>query len=264
MKIQKSLMIFISVLVWGFIGSLVCVKDVRAASDKWRFEMTPYLWFPKSDADSAMGAHTASLDGDTFDTADFSGAIRLEAWTDYVGFIFDFMYVEFEPEGTLLTPGTSVHVNGDIRQRIIEFAISSLQGDVKPGSSRTRKPGHWFELMTGYRFTDLEQELYLQPGGQIKGNEEWSEVFIGTRISFYLADTWKFALKGDVGVPSIGSTARKTWNVDADFDYEMTRDISLKFGYRIRDVDYEEYGVPVTFALDYRLMGPWLGATYHF
>ena len=250
-------------LVLGLIRSSVDVQEVRAASDKWRFEMTPYLWFPEIDTDATVGGQTGSLDGDAFDSANFSGAIRFEAWTEYVGFIFDFMYLELEPEGALLTPGQNVHVNGDIRQRIMEFAISSYHGE-ESASSRTRIPGPWFELMSGYRFSDLEQELYLQPGGQLKGNEDWSEVFIGARIGLQFANAWKFSVKGDFGVPSLGSAARSTWNVNADFDYAMSRDISLSFGYRVRDVDHEVYGVPSRFALDYRLMGPWLGATYHF
>jgi hypothetical protein len=264
MKIQKRLIIIISVLVSGLIWSLVDVQEVRAASDKWRFQMTPYLWLPKSDADPTMGAHTPSLDGEAFDSDNFSGAIRFEAWTTYVGFILDLMYLKFEPEGTLSTPGTNVHVKGDIRQRIMEFAISSYHGDAKSASSRDRIPGPWFELMTGYRFMDLEQELYLQPGGQLKGNENWSEVFAGARIGLDLTNTLKFTVRGDFGVPRLVSTARLTWNVNAGLDYEIRRDISVRFGYCVRDMDYEEYGVPSRFALEYRLMGPWLGATFHY
>jgi hypothetical protein len=264
MKNQKKLLSVLSVLIPGLIWSLVVVQDVGAVSDKWQFQITPYLWFPRVDADATVSGQTAVTKGDSFDSANLGGSVHFEAWTATVGFIFDLMQLELGPEGTLLAPGQTVHVNADIRQSILEFALSSRHGNVQSAFPGSRIPGQWFDLMTGYRLVDLEQELSLQPGGTLSGNENWSEVFIGARIGFRPVERWTLSVKGDFGAPRLGSTARLIWNGNAQIDYEMTQDISIGFGYRIRDIDYENHGVFSWSALDSRLMGPWLGMTFHF
>jgi hypothetical protein len=268
-KIQKRLAIIISsVLVPGLIWSLVCIQDVRAAPFKGGFQLTPYLWFPEVDADSAVGGQNAGLDsnfGDAFGSDHLAGGIRFEAWASSgVGFICEWMYFEFEPEGNLLTPGQNVHVNADIRERILEFALATRQDIEQSQSSNTNTPRPWLEAMSGFRFIDLKQELDLDPGGRLVASQDWFEPFIGMGIGFHPAKKWEFALRGDIGAFGWGTTPRLTWNVNAELGYEISRDVSVRFGYRVYDTDYSTYMINGRFVIDHQLMGPWLGMTFHF
>jgi len=48
------------------------------------------------------------------------------------------------------------------------------------------------------------------------------------------------------------------------FDYRAWKNTSIKFGYRIYDIDYETGSGADTLGLDAQMMGPWLGVTMYY
>ncbi len=79
-----------------------------------------------------------------------------------------------------------------------------------------------------------------------------------------LSETWTAAVRGDIGGFGIGEASDLTWNVLAGFDYRAWENTSIKFGYRIYDIDYEGGSGAEAIGLDVRIRGPWLAVTMHF
>ncbi|MBW1804737.1 MAG: hypothetical protein JRJ85_28935 [Deltaproteobacteria bacterium] len=267
-----------AVVLLALILSMTSNRSAHAEADEWRFELTPYVWLTSVDLEDATvrgQSASAELDfGDVWDLLDFAGFVRFEAWKGNWGFVFDGYHVDLGAEGDLtprLGPVTfaNISVDVDLKQTMMDFAVS-YRFSMPRGD---RKPTWSIEPIAGLRYCDLKERIDISKaagpvlaamGRTIEGSQWYVEPFVGGRLTVKLTENLAFALRGDVGGFGIAEASHLTWNLIAGFDYKPWESVSLKFGYRILDVNWDIGSGGDETGLDARLHGPALGVTFYF
>ena len=108
------------------------------------------------------------------------------------------------------------------------------------------------DVIGGVRYTKLDVSGDIGatffgpgPGGTAtvsrSGDKDWVDPYIGVRIKHLVTDRWALIGYADVGGFGVGSDF--TYQVIAGADYEYSKRVSFKFGYRYMGVDYDKGGV---------------------
>lgn len=274
--IKRTLAIAMTVVVVIVVGSHAYAEELKGAqeysvADPWRFESTLYLWLPGIKGTIGVGGMTAPVDasiGDILDNFQFGFLGRVEAWKGNWGGFLDGMYVKLGDD----IPAGGPIASGDFttQQGIIEFGAMYRLPEVTFGSADEQTL--IFDLIAAGRYFTLSQELNLTGAGPIgmfrsgSVSQDWAEPYFGGRVAWNNLFGWTEALsigvRADVGGFGVGSNL--TWSVLAGLDYRVSRLISLRFGYRWLDVDFDSGGSTPLFVFDVQMSGPVLGLTFHF
>jgi hypothetical protein len=116
------------------------------------------------------------------------------------------------------------------------------------------------DLMLGARYVNLEPELTLSggvaPGRSVSGDASWWDGFVGSRVLYRPDDRWSIVGHGDVGTggPDL------SWQVFVAGAYDFNEVVSLRFGYRYLNLDYDNG----SFVYDMATAGPFLGVGFRF
>jgi hypothetical protein len=93
-----------------------------------------------------------------------------------------------------------------------------------------------------------------------EGDTSFADPFVGARFQRDLSEKLWLNLRGDVGGFGVGSDF--SWFAAAVAGFRVSRSISLDFGYRVYDMDYESANE--LRRLDATLAGFAFGATFQF
>ncbi len=85
---------------------------------------------------------------------------------------------------------------------------------------------------------------------------------LGARVRRALNDRWQAHLRGDIGGFGVGSDF--TWNLEVDASVRVTERLSLIFGYRVLNIDYDEGVGLQRFLFDAGISGPRFGMALSF
>jgi len=88
--------------------------------------------------------------------------------------------------------------------------------------------------------------------------KSWVDPYIGVRVQHPIAERWTLVGYADVGGFGVGSDF--TWQALAGVNYEFSKAIAGKFGYRYLYVDYDKDG----FRYDMANSGLYLGVGIRF
>ena len=208
-----------------------------------QYEITPYLWLASISGTTAIsGEPDSPIDPDYnfFSLDNLSGvasatfSARGQQW----GFLFDFLYVEFED--TILQ-GTVLQATPRLNGRILEFA-----GTYKPASVND------FEVIAGLRQQDIDFELSIL-NRTPQASVDWIDPFIGVVYAPALTDKLYLSLRGDVG--GFGIESDIAVNAEAMLRYQFGDTFSFKFGYRYLKVEFEDSSLVYDISLDGLLFG---------
>jgi len=248
-------------------------NDAEPASDSgWQIDAQPYIWIPASiKGDSTVSGSTAKLDltfGDIIDDFDkiFALSGRLEAWKGDWGIIFDGMYVSLESEFNVNPFGggpRELDIDVDIEQSIVDFGLGWRAIDRPFDEAASEGPRLRIDLLGGLRYQYLKQRIDLAPVS-LGTSKDWVELMIGARVEVQLNEKLAVGVRADASGFGIGSASDLTWNLYAGIDYRFKSSFSLKLGYRLLDMDYDNGSGRDEFGLDVRLHGPYIGATFRF
>jgi opacity protein-like surface antigen len=240
-----------------------------AEEPSWQHDVQPYIWFPVSvEGTSTVDGGAAELDLDASDMADminYAFSLRYEAWKGNFGLIADGMYVDLEADikeslpSPPFSPGSKLKVEPDIDQVVVDLA----------GAYRFDHGKLSTDLIGGLRYTYINQELDLSfpapiPSQDLGGSKDYVEPMIGARLRWILTDKWRATLRGDMSGFGVGSGSDLTWNALAGATYKYSDKTSLKFGYRIYDIDYSNGSGSNEFGVDLKLHGIYLGGSFQF
>ena len=242
-----------------------------SAGHNWTFMVTPFAWIPNSvEGTSTVGmAPPVELDfdlSDIIDHLDFSASTRVEAWKGRFGLILEANYVDLG--GEVKTPGADIDV--DIKQANVDFLVGYEVARIPIGAGdgkhpRTKRRDVSLHLLGGLRYAYLEQDIKFDPGSSFGGSGWWVEPVVGAQVMVGLSDKWTATVRGDASGFGINDdVSNLTWNALVGFDYRAWENTSIKFGYRIYDIDYETGSGADTLGLDAQMMGPWLGVTMYY
>ncbi len=252
----------------GLLSSLLTVGIVTATSsplqagdsgDDWRFIAAPYLWAMSIDGDLTVRGRSTDVSigfDDIISELDFAALGHLEAGKGRWGIFFDNVYSSISAdEDTVI--GTVKLENTLFMMEIGGlFRVSQWSG-----SSPEATPGA-FEILGGARYWEITGELTLPNTERPEQTGDWTDPFVGARVSIPLSDKLLLSLRGDVGGFSYGSDF--SWNVVGLLGYEFTPLISAWGGYRALGVEYDEGSGNNYFEIDATFHGPMLGVMFRF
>jgi opacity protein-like surface antigen len=210
----------------------------QPSADAWQFEATPYLWAAGMSGWSRVGARTptANIDvgfSDVWKALNFGAMGSFEARKGRWGIILDGIYVNLSKTSDPLLNGQLGTVRLKMAQTIFEAAgaYRVLDSPVTP-----------VDVLAGVRYTYLHGDLSysggpLLPNGASRDNStSWTDGFIGVRASYAFSEKWSIFGYADAGT---GGT-KHSWQLIAGADYNFTKSIAAKVGYRIISMDYEQ------------------------
>ncbi len=154
----------------------------------------------------------------------------------------------------------------EVEMTLVEFGAlyRILERPIGAESARTFS----LDLLGGARYADLEVELDIEgPLGfdpSTGGSKDWIDPIVGGIIHVDLTEKIAFRVRGDIGGFGIGDSSDFAWNVLAGFGYSLSERTTLRFGYRILDVDYDDGSGSDLFEYDISMSGPIAGVSIHF
>jgi opacity protein-like surface antigen len=228
------------------------------ATDPWQFEVTPYFWAAGMSGWGRIGARTPTVRfnpsfSDIWRDLDVGAMGTFEARKGRWGVLFDAMYVKLSQTSNSLRGGYLGKAKVDISQTILQLA-----GAYRVVDDRTVP----VDVLAGLRYTYLDGELsfsqgLIQPDGPERSNNvSWVDGFAGVRARYYLTDKWSLVGYADAGT---GGT-KYSWQLIAGTNYDFTKSVVGKFGYRIISMKYETS----QFLYDVKTSGLYLGVGIKF
>ncbi|MHC4416414.1 MAG: hypothetical protein ACYS0G_14155 [Planctomycetota bacterium] len=241
------------------------------AGDRWRFDVQPFVWIPTNvDVDSTVSGATVNVDlsfDDVIDTFEVYGVTgRVEVWRDDTwGFVLEGLFIDLDSEdlrvqeGALSRPGRIV-----TKQAMADLALAWRVVDSPLSDTDPRWPRLSIDLFGGGRYQYLKQEITPDEEPTLGRSKDWVEPLAGGRVRLVLDEVVALWVRGDVSGFGIGSASDLTWNLAAGVDIGLSGGGTLKLGYRVLDMDYENGRGGDRLAFDGTLHGPWVGLSLPF
>jgi hypothetical protein len=226
-------------------GSILWHGNLKAEDHQQsiQYEITPYLWVASINGTTAAGGSEGPpLDSDynffSLDNLDGVASATFTARDQQWGFLFDFLYVDFQDT---LGEGTVLQATPRLSGRILEFAGTYKLSAVND-----------LEVIAGLRQQDIDVQISIS-NRTPQATVDWIDPFVGVVYMPALTDKWYLSLRGDVG--GFGIESDVAVNAEAMLRYQFGDTFSFKFGYRYLKVDFEDSSLVYDISLDGILFG---------
>jgi len=227
------------------------------SAGEWQFEVTPYLWGAGMKGDVQAGnlprTHVDMGFADILENLDFGIMGALEARKGRWGFLLDAIYMKVSDAGTASQGPLSVTADATFKQKMFAGAVAYRLSD---GPTLV-------DLIGGARYSKLRVKAVIDASlfglaGRTEriANTSWTDGYVGVRLQTPIADRWTLVGYGDVGAGGSDST----WQAAVGAQYDYSKDVAIKFGYRYLSVDYDKSG----FLYDMDSAGVYVGAGLRF
>jgi opacity protein-like surface antigen len=224
----------------------------------WQFEATPYLWVAGFSGWSRVGTRTptANLDAsfsDVLKNLNFGGMGSFEARYGRWGVVVDTIYVKVSKTSDPLLGGALGTVRLKLNETILQAAAAYrvIDSAVMP-----------IDVLIGVRYAYVDGDLSysggrLLPGGR-SGDQSanWTDGFLAVRGAYMFSDKWSVSAYADAGT---GGT-KHSWQFLSGVNYNFSKTIVAKMGYRILSMDYEQ----PAFLYNIKTQGPYAGVGIRF
>lgn len=239
--------------------ALAGVTAGAQAADAWQFELTPYLWASGMEGDVQAGRlPKTAVDmsfGDILDTLDFGLMGAFEARNGRWGFLFDGIFMRVSDSATASRGPLTVNADAEVEQTMLAGAVAYRAVEGKAP----------VDVIAGLRYTKLDVDAKIDASlfslaGTVKrsGDLDWIDPYLGVRVQYPLNERWSLVGYADVGGFGVGSDF--TWQGLAGVNYEFSKSVVAKFGYRYLRVDYDKDNM----LYEMRNDGVYLGAAFRF
>jgi hypothetical protein len=230
--------ILLAVLMAGVICSSVYGQEVIAPPDQWQLSVTPYFWAPSIKGYTKTPNGRTNVDisfNDIWDALDCAALGHIEARKEKWGLFFDAIYMNLGQSGhiTFITPENvlaTASARIDLTAKIFEYGGFYQVGQWCP--SGDNKKTIKLDALAGGRYWSIEQDTHID-STHVNSTTDWTDPFIGVRITAPLTDWFLLHARADVGGFSISSRAsEQTWNVIVGPVIKLSDRIDLTAGYR--------------------------------
>jgi opacity protein-like surface antigen len=228
------------------LSAMLAAAGSAQAADDWQYELTPYLWASGMKGDVQAGRlPKTSVDmsfSDILDNLDFGLMGAFEARKGRWGLLFDGIYMKVSDSATASRSGpgpigatASAHAEAQVEQTMLAGAVGYrvTEGQVP------------VDVIGGLRYTKIDVDAEINASlfalsGTVKrsGDLDWIDPYVGLRVQYPLNERWSLLGYADVGGFGVGSDF--TWQGVAGVNYEFSKTIAAKFGYRYLRVDYDK------------------------
>jgi hypothetical protein len=271
-------------LVALMVATALCSGGLAYAEDDphgWEFELTPYAWMKSVKGTSG----DADIDLDFFDdiVEILEGAfmISFNARKGLFSTFAAFEYNEVADSARLNqtldyeVPGTGITVPIDARTKV-GFSEEQYGAEIGIGYDVYSTQSTVWDLIGGVKWYKNDTTLELRdiklegPGGielpSVKGNkiregDDWWHPFVGFRFAANMGEHWRLRGRGDWGRED---SDNESWTLQAMIDYRFNSWGAVEFGYRHREIDYDNGSSSHPYVYDAKERGPILGFIFHF
>lgn len=247
-------------------GAPAGAQTAGGQSGGWQYELTPYLWASGMKGDAQAGAlPKTSVDmsfTDILDVLDFGLMGAFEARKGRWGLLFDAIYMKVSDSATASRTGPGPIGATLTAHADVKMEQTMLAGALAYRAVEGRSP---VDVIGGLRYSKIDvsaninASLFGQTGfASRSGDKDWVDPYVGLRIQHPLAERWTFVGYADIG--GFGAGSDFTWQTALGVNYDFSKTVSGKFGYRYLSVDYDKGG----FVYDMKTQGVYLGVGIRF
>ena len=233
----------------------------------WTFEVTPYAWLAGIKGDIKTGRlPQTSVDmsfSDVFKVLDFAVMGSFEARKQRWGFLFDAQYLKASDSATSSTTGSL----GVTRQASADITIKETVVAAAVTYRLSQGPT-LVDAVGGLRYVNINADATI--GASLFGagglgaaatvsrsaEKSWTDAYAGVRVQQPIAEGWSLVGYLDAG----GGGSDFTWQAIAGANYQFSKSMTGKFGYRVLKIDYDKD----QFTYDARTQGIYLGLGFAF
>ena len=218
-----GLICFISLMAVSVVAGAAGQKPI---TDKWKFEVIPYIWTMSIDGTLGAGGQTTELDvsfSDMLEVTDFAGSLAFTARKNRWGIYGNLLVAKMSD--TIETSIIDIDWETDFVN--FEFGVGYRFSALGP-----------VEVIVGGRYWGLENDIDFQPGPSVSDSQSWIDPIIGLGLRYDITDKFEVAFSGGIGGFGIG--ADFTWEIEAYAAYNFTHWLALSAGYRHLVVDYKD------------------------
>jgi len=264
---MKALMLGGAIL--AALGLAPATAHAQAAASPgggWSFEFMPYLWGAAMSGEVGAGPlptmHVDMSFSDIMDNLDAGLMGAFEARKGRWGLLFDAIYMKLAHSATASRTGAGPIGATATASAELEMAQTLYAAAVAYRAIEGRTP---IDLIGGLRYAKVEADaridgsFFAQTGTVTRsGEKDWVDPYVGVRAQYPIAERWTLVGYADVGGFGVGSEL--SWQAIAGVNYEFSKTVAGKFGYRYMSVDYDNDG----FRYNMANSGLYLGAGIRF
>jgi hypothetical protein len=267
---KSVLTIMVMAFIIAVMPALVPVPAAAAPeggdTKDWQFEFTPYFFAAGLNGKTGKNGVTADVDmsfDEILDNLDSGFMGIFESRKGPWSFAFEGVYFKMKDEkassweGPLGNTGTGT-VEATMTEQLYQLSAGyrviddSVKVDVFGAARATR-------LDAQLDLTVTTGPPLLPDGSRSVGSRKtWWDPLIGVRALLPFAENWTAVGYGDIGGFGVGSDL--TYQLIAGVNWQISKVVSAKFGYRYLYQDYEKNG----FIWDMAASGFYLGAGFRF
>ena len=246
--------------------------DSSEKKNKWRLELTPYLWLPSVDTEAQLGNFTDDVRvgfADVFgDLSAWGVNGRLEGWYGRLGAYVDGSYMHIEGDFDVRAGPLAAKTGFDFNFTLINFGAGARLFDwTLLESLPLRLTG---DVLAGARYTRATEEASAEGlgslglSGTLRGTQDWFEPAVGGRVAMMLTRWVSLAVRGDAGGFDVGSASDLSWTLNGTIGIHFSSAFALLVGYQVYGLDYSLGSGKNIQGFDGILHGPTLGLTFAF
>lgn len=233
-----------TLLIAGFAATAGRAEETNAASDDWQVQVAPYIFGASMKGDTAVKGRPANVDlsfSDILDHMDIGWMGMVAARKGNWGVGGDIIWVDLSAD----TPVGKVEPT---------LGIVSVVG--------LRRVADWADVTFGARYTRVNAKIdFTVPAPlSVEGTEDWVDPTVGVILKTPFGKRWHGKLVADVG--GFGVSSDFIWQAVPTVGVDLAQWVSLDFGWRWLDTDYETGSGADLFKYDILLQGPVFGATF--
>jgi len=260
----------------GFLGWAIAIGVVSAPHSakaaesldlpaRWHVIVSPYVWTASLKGDASLAGLNTEVDvpfSDIVNHLDLALMGNVELTNGVFGVYVDGQHVSTSQDEQVLGQNVGLKVkttsvSAGVFLRLYEV---ELHGQTVSGAPRRFA----IEPTAGVRWTKLQADVRAL-GQDVGKSADWSDPFIGVRLTSDLSARWNLAAEADLGG---FDGANHSINAQAYLGYRtrmLGRPALLRAGYRYLSLDYETTDFTGgRFRWDVKQQGPALGASIRF
>ncbi|WNC73835.1 hypothetical protein RGQ13_07550 [Thalassotalea psychrophila] len=242
-----------------------------AYAEDWKFEFTPYIWAAANEGKSGAYGDLNGVPFESISPIDISFSDLAEELDFGTMFNFSakknnwFMYSEvtvlsIENAEVAVPPpadASSASIKTDISGEIIDIAAGYRLMERSNFDLYGYIGARYFNLDVTLKTkrTKLNNEVVKR---NINTGDDFIDPFVGVHAKWKINNT--FALQGRLEVGGFADQPSENTLVSVTLDHNLSDNWSLKYFYRMMNIDYKDNG----FVYDMEVTGPGIGATYKF
>ncbi len=247
-------------------------EAVAGDDNPWRVELTAWIWIVGMDGEVGARGFEADVDasfGDILDASDsifaFSGRVEagIGSWSGFIDGVYSKLGVD-DQSG----PAGMAQIDVEFETALIDAGLMYRLGEWRPAGHAAGQAGDrpvTLDLYGGFRYTDLDLTLDPAMVAARSKSVNWFDPIVGAKFVYPFADSWRFAVNGDIG--GFGAGSDFTWSttgvIGYDFNIGSTGGTAY-LGYRAIGQDYSEGSGASSFEWDVVQHGPILGLSLRF